>query len=313
MRFFLISALIFLGSVSAFGEDAATPPSPTLDQSFLLLPSYDLERVAADSKKSVRVGDVLDFKIGGLTDPNVTVEPAPGDGEVDDKGWDIEITRDHLRATPLKAGELTIPSLGLKDASGKFVARTNPLPIQVASAIAPNDPNKDQPAELAPPVGMKFPIWVVVCLSILGLIFLGLLIYGIIYLIKKSQKPAYVPPPIQKTEDQLALDALLELEKSSFFKSGKFKLHYFRVSEILKNYIGSRYDFDAPESTTHELVTVLEREKGIKSVILDDVESLFEHMDVVKFTDHVPSDQDSQTILVRARELVIKTRRANAP
>jgi hypothetical protein len=148
---------------------------------------------------------------------------------------------------------------------------------------------------------------------ICGLLVLGALIYWF-YRWSKSNRPL-PPKPVEppKPEDEVALTALAQLEKSGFLERGEYKKHYFGVSEILKTYIGERYGFDAPENTTREMMENLKlawaRELGGDEKRLNTLGELFEQLDLVKFTDHVPEKIESQTVVSVAREFVRGTRR----
>lgn len=96
-------------------------------------------------------------------------------------------------------------------------------------------------------------------------------------------------------------------------RKGQFKKHYFRISEILKNYIGDRFGFDAPESTSREILALLKKQKveGLRSdeEEIERLERLFEKLDLVKFTDHSPVFGESAQVLDEARDFVMNTRR----
>src|SRR6185437_16115559 len=117
--------------------------------------------------------------------------------------------------------------------------------------------------------------------------------------------PAEPPKP----EDEVALAAFAALEKSGVLAKGDFKKHYFRVSEILKTYVGARYGFDAPESTTQEMLQMLDRamaaEFATDATKLGSLIELFGQLDLVKFTDHVPAGSDSSRVVAIAREFVL--------
>jgi hypothetical protein len=328
-------------------------PSPVpLDLDFLNLRAFDLERV--DGPAELKVGDSVVMRIAGLNGLSAAGAPIrepmkelklvapPGADSLTDQGWSVSIEDSapaapgelRIRVTPLKAGSLTLPSLAIvgasfeepgsgpgagpdeKDPANKPapLARTNPVTIQVSSAIQADDPKPDQPAELRPPVSLRFPWWVI---ALAGLIACGALVGGVIaYRRWRAKKPRAAlarPAEPPKPEDEIALSALAELEKSGPLRRGEFKAHYFRVSEILKAYIGARYDFDASESTTREMIGRLEDSRSVEDARLDRLETLFEKLDLVKFTDHVPLPDEGGMVLESAREFVRGTRRPPVP
>ena len=282
---------------------------------FLLLPAYDLEIAPIQGKtpELPKVGDSLVLKASGLSESEVSFHTHDGD-DLEEQGWELNessVNTPQLSVTPVKSGKITLPSLIIQDKAGKAIGRTNPFSIEVASAIKKDDPKPDQPADIAPPVSLNFPWALIVIISLFVLLLGGGLGYlGWKYF--KNRKPAVEKKPAEppRPEDEVALTALLELERLGLYMKGQYKKHYFGVSEILKAYLGARYRFDALESTTQELVGFLEERKTVSDTIVDKIETLFgTKLDRVKFTDHVPAEDESKQIVADARELVMSTRR----
>jgi hypothetical protein len=310
-------------------DPAAAAPTPTnsaeLDQSFLLLPAYDLEMPQVQGQAqapAIRVGDSITVHLQG--DPQSLKSLAPAltigwpQGTEDlttSVALDEKTSGDdhHFRITFIKAGKVTIPSLGLGnpgDDAKKFIARTNPLNVDVATSIAKDDPKPKEAAPPLPPERLGFPIWTLIVGGILLLALIGAAIYGMIQWSKKRRleeaKRPKGPPP---TEDQVALEALKKLEAQGLLKKGDFKRFYFGISEILKHYIGARYKFDAVESTTDEMLSHLDRESGVQSHLLSSLKEMYERLDLVKFTDHRPVAIEGSELLEEARKVVNQTKR----
>jgi hypothetical protein len=293
------------------------------DPAFLDLPAYDVDRV--DGGARVRVGDAVILRVGGLMglpgvkEPqrDLKLEVPPGTDNLTDLGWELDpsgaqpVPPGELRvkATPLKPGRITLPSLAIKNAEGKALARTNPFALDVESAIAKDDPKPDQPAELRPPVSLRFPWWVLAAAGVLSLAAVALLVYWLRHRKRPVKARPAEPAPPPKPEDEVALAALAVLERDGPLKRGEFKQHYFRLSEIVKAYIGARYRFDAVESTTREMIGLLEERRSLSDAQIDRLETLFEKLDLVKFTDHVPVPDEGLRLVEVARELVMATRR----
>lgn len=312
---------------AALAAEPGAQPSPE-QQAFLKLPERSIEAVGGEQHRSgVSVGDRLIFRVDGAHDgasgARVTVELPPG-ATLEDAGWLIDEPEEaelppleqrragevYFSAVPLAPGAVTLLSLAIRESGAEPFARTQAVPLQVASSISRDDPKPSEPKGEIAPLGMPFPVWVLMVLSLLVILGLALLLALAIprirrYLAERNKKP----PPIPLTEDEAALKALLELDKQPFVKRGEYKPYYFGVSEILKQYIGLRYGFDAPESTSDELLTYLEDGKKISDAILDSLESLFERLDRVKFTDFVPEAEEPARLMEQARTLVLQTRR----
>ncbi|MCM2323344.1 MAG: hypothetical protein NDJ90_08795 [Oligoflexia bacterium] len=299
-----------IGLLLLAGAAAAEEPAD-----FLSLPAVDLER-EGDPAAPIRVGDQVRFRVEGdfkAADPG-------GAEPLTEQGWSLveqpvpgaasPAPGSAVTVVPIKPGALTLPSLPLKDASGKAVARTNPLPLQVVSAISKDDPKPQEPVPLKPPVSLKFPWLAVTLLVLVALAVAGLLLHALVrWSRRKHVVTSPVPASPPKPEDEVALAALAALEAAGFAARGQFKKHYFGISETLKVYLGLRYGFDAPECTSSELIAVLEDRKILSDRRLDQTETLFELLDRVKFTDHVPAADEPQRLLEEARRLVLETRR----
>ena len=319
---FLLSLALSAQSFAVTPNDTVPAPSPSAapilsETELLTLPAHDVEIFRAPSP--VRVGDSIILKIPGLAPDAASLEPLP---DLQEQGWLVALLEQkqenqkefRFETAPLKPGALTIPSLPLRDKYGKAIARTNPFNMQVTSAIKPEDQKPSEPAPLRPPLMLSFPWWIAVVGILLTLAVLG----AVIYLLRKYRTtPTIVAPlaPVKPVlpEDEEALEALKALETRGPLSSGRFKEHYFRLSEILKAYLGRRYRFDALESTSKELICVLEDRKQIAETMIDRVETLFQKLDLVKFTDHTPLPAEGLDLVRDVREIVMATRRIPAP
>jgi hypothetical protein len=316
----VIALSLLLGASIGFSDEAPVTDAPSpaasaeLDQSFLLLPSFDVENV--NPGKSVRVGDSLQLKLQGdlkSLPPELKISLPAGTEDtsttidLDDK---VSGEDRHFGATAVKAGEVTVPSLALSDATGKAIARTNPFQLTIESSISKTDPKPKEAEPPLPPTGLGLPLATLIAMGCVVLLILGAGIYALVRWSRKRKlnapaKPKAPPLP----EDQLAILALERLEKSGYIRTAQFKAHYFGISEILKHYLGSRYGFDAAESTTDELLSHLERSSGAPRVIVEELREIYAKLDLVKFTDHRPSLAEGNELLAEAKKIVLSSRR----
>lgn len=297
-----------------------------------------------------KVGDRLRFQVDlppTLKQERLQVELAPNEPNPDPNAWGVEpeakivsglgenpgntVT---ITAIPLKPGSQPFPRILLKDpGTGQAVAELTPTPLEVGSVIQQGDPRATQPEAAEPPVGLPFPFWVVVAMAVLAVLLAAALIYGIVRLIKNRRaKIPFIAKPL-RPEDEIALEALAKLEQEDWLAKGLYKPYYFRVSEIMKAYIGARYKFDALESTTSELLIALDqhwKEMGAgsgagagsvsvsvsdpvvtftKAEALSTLTVLFSSLDQVKFSDYLPSSNESAQIVQSSRLWVTQTRK----
>ena len=278
-----------------------------MEESQLL--AYDLQRVDDPQAPGVRVGDSIHFRMiqPGLdrSDPSLKLE-VPKTLNLPEEGWYLD--PQSLTASPLKPGKLVLPPLSVQDASGKVVGHTQPFSLEVASAIASTDPHPEQPEGMRPPVGVLFPFWIVLVCAVLGGILLGGIAYGLYRAYQRRRpKVSAVSSPIVPA-DEKALQQLQALAQQKYADKGEFKKHYFTLSEILKEYVGARYRVDALESTTYEMIQCLEGKRALTDQSLDQLEAIFQQLDRVKFTDHLPTSDEAQFLWEEARKFVILTR-----
>jgi len=283
----------------------------------LFLPAYDLDGLAG--KEQLRVGDALPLASEKASAARLVLDiPKPNENaeqtdSLEQQGWGIILPQDPSQtpqAVTLKAGKLTLPTFLLKDSEGKTVGRTLPITFTVESAIQPDDPKPKEPIPALPPAHLVFPWLWLVLFGLVGLLLLALVIFSL-FRWHRSRKPKQkrAPPQIHRTEDDIALRALLDLEKKDYLKSARFKPHYFGISEILKAYLGDRYEFDSRESTTQELLNALRNGDYLPEPERALIKELYTKLDLVKFTDHIPDSTEGRDLLAEARKLVARTRR----
>ncbi len=191
----------------------------------------------------------------------------------------------------LEAGKHTIPALKLRavrDDGALAEAQTEPQPVEVESLLA-NEPN----AEPKPPTG---PVEVIqddytlawILAGILGIAAIaGLTLLAQRWLARRPKAP--LPPPPEKPAWEVALGKLAELDarKNQLLEEQRGGEFVDGVSDALREYLGKRYGFEGLESTTDELVRILERIRPNK-LSLSGVSLLLEQCDLVKFARATP-------------------------
>lgn len=113
---------------------------------------------------------------------------------------------------------------------------------------------------------------------------------------KKRSEPAHVR-------------ALRELDKfrgDKHWKPEQQKAFYSGVTDVLREYIASRYEVGAMEMTTAEIFDGL-KGSGIPEDLLREMQELFERADFVKFAKYTASDEDNAKVLPQAVRFVTET------
>lgn len=142
--------------------------------------------------------------------------------------------------------------------------------------------------DIRPPVqvGMD-PFFIRVALIVLAAVALAavaFLIYGYLKRRKarKSANLLLLPLPLPPGEAALkALDTIIDLMASNP------RLFYFRLTEILKRFIGKKFEFGAPEMTTQELVASI-RTIGFEREDLADIREFLFFSDTIKYAGEAP-------------------------
>ncbi len=144
-------------------------------------------------------------------------------------------------------------------------------------------------------------IWAII--GVLGLIIItGLIFYLVDSYLKKRNKVntsaiTDIPADIE------ALDLLDVLEKEHSIDVREF---YFRLTSIVKSYTGRRFEIDAPEMTTEELLPQINDLK-IDRALKQDLKGLFTASEPVKFAGSIVIKEQMETDLLFARNFVKKT------
>ena len=156
---------------------------------------------------------------------------------------------------------------------------------------------------------------------IIGSIAIGLgallLLIGLIYLVRKLRKRRNVIDgetaiTVYRPAHEIALERLEELKKAGYLGSGEIKAYFIDLSDILKEYIGNRYAFQAVEHTTGEIRYDL-RNLSVESRSQTEILSVLELSDMVKFAKHLPDDLECRDAMERVESVIENTRETSKP
>jgi RNA-binding protein YhbY len=97
-----------------------------------------------------------------------------------------------------------------------------------------------------------------------------------------------------------------ELEKSKLWTLGKLKEHYVSLSFIMRAYLSIRYNINLLEKTTHEAKLLL-TQKGLNQVLIENITTILEQSDLVKFAKSEPEEITALRLSVLAKKIVKET------
>lgn len=211
-----------------------------------------------------------------------------------------------LTVTSFELGELEIPPIevAVADPGGTVqVLSTDPFRIGVESVGL--DESGDI-REIKGPLSIARNWWALAS----WLLLLAAVAAGAVYLRRRVRarpvaevaKPKTPPRPFHL----VALEALDELEASSWLERGQVKRWHVRVSEIIRTYVEGQLEVPALEMTTGEVVAGL-RGAALGGRVTGAFHAFLARCDLVKFAKLRPGADESRELLGVARSLVRMT------
>jgi hypothetical protein len=207
-----------------------------------------------------------------------------------------------------QTGALEVPPIAVtyigKD--GRVLSRpTDPVPVKITSLIA-NEPDP-QLKDAAAPVAVLEPDLTLVYVGAgLGVAALGAFIALELrrrWRLRDARRPA--PPP--RPAHEIALEKLGQLATSGLGSDSDLRQFYFQLSEIVREYLGGRFDFPALEMTTQELSDELAR-LGPRGLVPGEIAGWLSGCDLVKFAKLAPPPAEARGALETAIRMVESTR-----
>jgi hypothetical protein len=116
-----------------------------------------------------------------------------------------------------------------------------------------------------------------------------------------------VAPPKPPYEE--AMEALAALEAKQYLRQGKIREQAFELSEILKRYIGRRYETNAAEFTTEEILDWIDG-SPLAGELRSRMQWFFRTTDPVKFAKWVPDSGTVGRFMDEVKAFLNKTRPA---
>ncbi|MEM8906754.1 MAG: hypothetical protein AAGD05_02810 [Bacteroidota bacterium] len=182
------------------------------------------------------------------------------------------------------------------------VRMTNELLIEVgvppadSIALAPIKPIIEEPFKLE---DLK---WLGIALGVLALLL------GLGYLFYRRQQNTAIPPPpeIVIPPHEIALRKLTELKQAKLWQKGEIKAYQSQLTFIVREYLEGRYDIQALESTTYQIL------KDLTPIQLSDdwkkrLKEMLELADLVKFAKAEPPIEKHERLMKDAEDFVLTT------
>ena len=266
------------------------------------------------------IGDQTAMHLSVTQEANERVE-MPVFGETLQEGIEI-VDRSAVDTTTLPDGrlqlsqELTLTSF--KDSlfavapiavvSGGDTFWTEPMalnviqPFEVDSSLAITD-IKD--IEKAPIYWWGILRWILLALAVIGL-FIGAY-YGVLWYRKHFLKEEEViEPELLRPADEVALEKLDEIKAQKIWKDGKVKEYQTELTDVVREYIGRRFDVQSTEKTSDETLRAMK--PLIDKELFAKLSKMLQLADLVKFAKWHTTPDENEQALSTAYEFVNETR-----
>lgn len=176
-------------------------------------------------------------------------------------------------------------------------------------AVGTHFPNENNPEPGAPlaPVPLVERNWVLIwTLAVLGVVFLTILVTLLLVRLRPRKEP---PPPPPRPAHVVALERLARLRRRELEEKGEYEPLYTELSELLREYLGLRWEFDSLDMTTTELLSAMGNQR-IEQFVFQLLRTMMDDFDLVKFARAAPAKQDALDDMDRVEKLIAATRRA---
>ena len=266
------------------------------------------------------IGDQTALHLSVTQEANERVE-MPVFGETLQDGIEI-VDRSAVDTTTLPDGrlqlsqELTLTSF--KDSlfpvapiavvSGSDTFFTDPMalnviqPFEVDSSLAITD-IKD--IEKAPIYWWGILRWILLALAVIGLLvgaYYGVQWYRNHFL----KEEEVIEPELLRPADEVALEKLDEIKAQKIWKDGKVKEYQTELTDVVREYIGRRFDVQSTEKTSDETLRAMK--PLIDKELFAKLSKMLQLADLVKFAKWHTTPDENEQALSTAYEFVKETR-----
>jgi hypothetical protein len=207
-------------------------------------------------------------------------------------------------------GEVEIPALRVQyQEAGKIESlSTAAIPMSIVTSLTPE---VTEIHDIKDPVDLMVPR----DFRLLGWLLLALLATVVAYLIYRKlrkepeRREAPVSAPPLPPPDVEAEAALRRLAEKGLIGKGQLAAFYTELSEVMKRYVGRRFEVPYLERTTSEVLEDL-RPKKLPSGTMSELRSILNASDLVKFAKYLPEAAHAESTLALSHSWIQKTRPA---
>lgn len=145
---------------------------------------------------------------------------------------------------------------------------------------------------------------------ILGVVVLVLLVALIIIMVmRKKNKGYFFTPPVVLPPHVRALKELDKIKQSKIWQQNREKEFYTSVTDVLRKYILERFNINALEMTSSEIIDKVKNNSQIESdSAVDNLQQVLQLADMVKFAKQKPLQDENDLSLMNAFFFVTQTK-----
>lgn len=210
--------------------------------------------------------------------------------------------------TAFDSGAYVFPSIPVLSADSQLLAQSQPLPFFVNTvAVDTTAAIRDIKGIAKVPLTFK-EILPYLLITLAAAAVIALLVWFILKHERKN-KPQQKVVKKSKPKEKPDITALKELEKlklKKLWQSGQVKQYYSELTDIIRTYIDGRYDINAMEMITADILKELD-DAGLPHKLHQELEQTLTTADLVKFAKMEPLPDDHDRCFKQAVEFVRET------
>lgn len=264
------------------------------------------------SQSKLTVGDRIKFAVSVIVPKGAVVTPPEtesGFGQAIVKEWNVKkVEKDRTDSlafeyivTTYTVEGCTIPQLSfvVQDGQKYDTLKSEPAILTIESVLSGDTVDIREMKD--PQTAGKAPHWWI-------LVVIGILGCGVAMVVaSRYKKPTKINMPPPKPPYEEAVDALRELESKRYVQRGLIKEYVFELSEIWKRYIERRFEVNAAEFTSEEIIAWAGA-SALDKKLRSSLEWFFRTSDPVKFAKYIPDSETTDRFGIVIREFLEATK-----
>lgn len=285
-----------------------------------LPPEAPISIISSVDRSTITIGDLITYTVKIEHDETINVIlPSLGEnlGEFEIRDYtvydpvrekDRTLDRVDYIISTFETGEFEIPPVEVRYTippdKEEHILKTESIKITVDS-VKPSEEGDIR--DIKSPWEIEYDWRPLLFFGLAGLLVILLGIGLFIYLRKKRKGETLLPRKRQpeRPPHEIAYEELRRLEQSNLLKKGKIKIYYSEIAAIIRRYTENRFQIEAMELTTSQLLGELENIQ--EESLIDLYRKLLELCDLVKFAKFSPEMDQHTEAMQQARDIVDRT------